>query len=46
MPTPDIEVLRTFVKEFSPIHQTEADNMSYEELWAVVKECVESHEDK
>ena len=38
-----MRVLREFVAEFSPFHQTLVQKMEYDELFEVVKDIVETH---
>jgi len=38
-----MRVLREFVEEFSPIHAGFIDELTYEELFDIVAEVVESH---
>jgi hypothetical protein len=41
--TNEMRVLREFVAEFSPFHQTLVQKMEYDELFEVVKDIVETH---
>ena len=43
--TNEIIVLRAFVEEFSPLHQGETKDMSYNDLFEVVADIVDSHYD-
>ena len=39
----ELKVLRGFAGEFSPLHQTMVNDMSYSELFDIAKEIVEAH---
>ena len=41
--TNEIRVLRDFVEEFSPIHQGQAKDFTYDELFSIVGDIVEAH---
>ena len=43
--TNEIKVLRAFVEEFSPLHKDETKDMSYNDLFEVVADIVDSHYD-
>ena len=43
--TNEIKVLREFVKEFSPIHGGLTDQFTYNELFTIISEIVEAHND-
>jgi len=41
----EMRILREFVEEFSPIHQGQTEELSYEELFDIVAEVVEAHKE-
>ena len=41
--TNEMKVLRAFVEEFSPLHEGETKDMSYNDLFEVVADIVDSH---
>jgi len=41
--TNEMKVLVEFVREFSPAHQIDVENMTYSELFEVVQQVVDSH---
>lgn len=41
--TNEMRVLREFVEEFSPVHQTLVEKMDYDELFGVVRDIVGTH---
>ena len=43
--TNEMKVLRAFVEEFSPLHEGETKGMSYNDLFEVVADIVDSHYD-
>ena len=43
--TNEMKVLRAFVEEFSPLHEGETKYMSYNDLFEVVADIVDSHYD-
>lgn len=43
MKSNEMKVLRKFVEEFSPIHQGNTECLSYDELFSIVAEIVETH---
>jgi len=45
MESKEMKVLRAFVEEFSPFHQGLTKDMSYDELFDIVSDIVESHYD-
>ena len=43
MESNEMKVLRAFVEEFSPLHQGETKGMSYDQLFSIVSDIVDSH---
>ena len=43
--TNEMKVLRAFVEEFSPLYEGETKDMSYNDLFEVVADIVDSHYD-
>ena len=43
METNEMKVLRKFVKEFSPIHSTFVNELTYDELFEIVGQVYQSH---
>ncbi len=39
----EMELLKAFVEEFSPIHQGQTEDLTYNELFAIISEIVDSH---
>lgn len=41
--TNEMRILREFVEEYSPIHRGQTQDFSYDELFAIVSEIVDTH---
>jgi hypothetical protein len=41
----EIEILREFVEEFAPFYQGQTENLTYNELFSIVAEIVETHKE-